>query len=174
MNDDVPPGMNMNVSGGVATQSQPLRTLKLSGYTVTSAPAPLAELLMPAWPAAPVVPPTRFAVGSPSLVLAGVAETSVGNAVTFVPNLMPCWLDVAFARCEHHARKTSKPGIPAPPADGLRWTSCGAATTVWLSPLTVYSRAMIAAPSTLCPRGIRISALASRNRSLDRFARRCA
>src|SRR4051812_17173106 len=111
--------MNTNVSGGVATQSQPFRTLKLSGTTPSSVPAPFAELLMPEVPAAPV-PLARAEAGSLSFVFAGSAPTTVAKAVTFVPRRTPCCADVAFARCEHHARNTSNPGTPAPEAAGFR------------------------------------------------------
>lgn len=89
-NPDVAIAAMTIVSSGVGTQSQPFKTLKLSSRTSDFAPAPATEALVPAVPAAPAVPPVINEAGSSQVSLRGVAEVSVGNAVTCVRNATDC------------------------------------------------------------------------------------
>src|SRR5438128_12496710 len=103
---------------------------------------------MPDVPAAPV-PDTISEIGSDSLMADGVTPTTVGKAVTLVPSPAPCWAEVALARWEAQARINSM--AHDGDAFGLMNVICGAATTVWLSPESEYSRAMAYLPSKDLP-----------------------
>lgn len=68
-------------SSGVKTNNQPLTTLNVSGQMTVLVP-PSAEALRPHVPAAPLVAPVITEAALVIASLAGVADTSVGNAVT--------------------------------------------------------------------------------------------